>query len=252
MQGQKCVYEFCDHMAIVRLASTKDDISGWLNPLFDAIDQIRTNPDIRSVVITDTDQNGFCIEQGRSETDGREFSSYPIRSLAQSVSDLDRPVMAAIHGNATGLGLELALACDIRLAAETSLFAMPQIKQGRLPSDGGSQRLSRLIGRSMALEMILTGEWINAQEAWRIGLINKVLPQAQVLSEATILARDMAAKSPIALRYVREAIQKGMDMTLEQGLRLEADLYFLTHTTTDRTEGIRAFQEKRKPAFNGR
>jgi enoyl-CoA hydratase/carnithine racemase len=252
MQEQKCAYEFSGHMAIVRIASPKNNIYTWVNQLFDALDQIRSNQDIRSVVVTDTDQNSFRIEQGRPETEGHEFSSSHFRSLARSVCDLDRPVIAAIHGDAMGLGLELVLACDIRLAAETSLFAMPQIKQGLLPSDGGAQRLARLVGRSMALEMILTGREINAQEAWRIGLINKVLPQAQVLSEATTLAQDMAAKSPIALRYVREAIHKGMDMTLEQGLRLEADLYFLTHSTTDRTEGIRAFQEKRKPAFNGR
>jgi enoyl-CoA hydratase/carnithine racemase len=161
-------------------------------------------------------------------------------------------VIAAISGDVIGQGLELALACDLRIASETSHFGLPQIKTGHLPSDGGTQRLSRLVGRGKGLEMILTGEIIDAQEALRIGLVNKVVPKKDLMEVTMKMAQEMASRGPIALRYIKEAIYKGMDMTLEQGLRLEADLYLILHTTKDRTEGIQAFRGKRKPKFEGK
>jgi enoyl-CoA hydratase/carnithine racemase len=121
-----------------------------------------------------------------------------------------------------------------------------------IPSDGGTQRLARLVGRGKTLEMILTGEVIDAQEALRIGLVHRVVPKKDLTEVAMKMAQEMASKGPIALRYTKEAVYKGMDMTLEQGLRLEADLYLLIHTTKDRTEGIQAFREKRKPKFEGK
>jgi enoyl-CoA hydratase/carnithine racemase len=145
----------------------------------------------------------------------------------------------------------MALACDLRIATETSVFGLPHIKASLIPSDGGTQRLSRLVGRSKALEMILTGETVDAQEALRIGLVNRVVPTGELMEVAMKMAKEMASKGPIALRYAKEAIHKGMDMTLEQGLHLEADLYLLIHTTKDRTEGIKAFQGKRSPKFEG-
>ena len=144
------------------------------------------------------------------------------------------------------------LACDIRIATNISHFGLLHIEKGLIPWDGGTQRLSRVIGQAKAMEMILTGELIDTQEAYRIGLVNKVVSSEDLMKVAADMAREMASKGPIALRYAKEAIRKGMDLTLEQGLRLEADLYFLLHTTKDRTEGIRAFQEKRSPQFEGR
>lgn len=172
--------------------------------------------------------------------------------LTEPISRLDKPVIAAINGDAIGTGLELTLACDIRIASETSYFGLPHIKTGLIPWDGGTQRLPRLVGRGKALEMILTGEIIDAQEALRIGLVNKVVPEAELMRVTMDMAQEMTAKGPIALRYAKEAIYKGMDMTLEQGLRLEADLYLLIHTSKDRTEGIQAFREKRTPEFEGK
>jgi enoyl-CoA hydratase len=151
-----------------------------------------------------------------------------------------------------GQGLELALACDIRIASETSYFGMPHIKSGLIPWDGGTQRLSRLVGRGKALEMILTGEIIDAQEALRIGLVHRVVPKKDLTEVTMKLAQEMASKGPIALRYTKEAVYKGMDMTLEQGLRLEADLYLLIHTSKDRSKGIQAFRAKRTPKFGGK
>ena len=172
-------------------------------------------------------------------------------NAAASVAGIEKPVVAAINGDAIGDGLELALSCDIRIAADTARFGLPQLESGTIPSDGGTQRLPRLIGKGKALELILTAETINAAEALDIGLVSKVVPVNELAAEAETLVRGIATKAPISLRYVKEAVNKGMDMTIDQGLRLEADLYLLLHTTTDRTEGITAFLEKRTPEFKG-
>jgi len=173
-------------------------------------------------------------------------------SLAAPIAKLDIPVITSINGYAIGQALELALASDIRMASETSHFGLSHIKAGMIPWDGGTQRLSRLVGGAKALELILTGEIINAHEAHRIGLVNQVVYAKDLMLIVIDMAHKMASKGPIALRYAKEAIHKGMDLTLEQGMRLEADLYFLLHTTKDRTEGISTFQEKRPPRFEGR
>lgn len=173
-------------------------------------------------------------------------------SLAAPIAKLDIPIIISINGYAIGQALELAMAADIRIASETSHFGLHYINAGMIPWDGGTQRLSRLIGGAKTLELILTGEIINAQEAHRIGLVHRVVPGDELLTVAMDMAHKMASKGPIALRYAKEAIHKGMDLTLEQGMRLEADLYFLLHTTKDRTEGISTFQEKRPPRFEGR
>jgi enoyl-CoA hydratase/carnithine racemase len=173
-------------------------------------------------------------------------------SPAAALAAINRPILAVINGDAVGAGLELALACDLRLAADSAKFALPQVKEGRIPSDGGTQRLSRLVGKGKAMEMILTGEVIAAKEALEIGLINKSVKAAELEAEAEGLAATLATKAPLATRYCKEAVMKGLDLTLEQGLRLEADLYFLLHTTEDRAEGVKSFLEKRKPEYGGR
>jgi len=170
-----------------------------------------------------------------------------VRALAASPV----PVIAAIDGPVSGLGVELALACDLRLASDRSSFAIPTLAHGSIPHAGGTQRLPRLVGRTHALELLLLGDAIDAGEALRIGLVNRVAPSEEVYPLAVALARRLAEKAPIATRYLREAIQQGMDLTLDQGLRLEADLYFLIQTTADRSEGIRSFLERRKPEFKG-
>jgi enoyl-CoA hydratase/carnithine racemase len=222
--------------------------------LSELCDEVTWDEEVHVVVITGTGEKAFSAEEDLTKT----VSVGPLeggtgsQSLVDSVAKLDKPVIAVINGNAIGIGLELALACDIRIASETSRFGLPQIKSGRIPSDGGTQRLSRLVGKGKALEMILTGEIIDAREALRIGLVNKVVSKRDLMEVAMKMAQEMASRGPIASRYIKEAIYKGMDMTLEQGLRLEADLYLLIHTSKDRTEGIQAFREKRPPRFEGK
>jgi enoyl-CoA hydratase/carnithine racemase len=173
-------------------------------------------------------------------------------SVATPVASLTSPVIAAINGDALGQGLELALACDLRVAAETARFALPHIVSGLIPWDGGTQRLPRIVGKAKAMEMILTGESLDAIDAYKIGLVNKVVPPEGLLQTVKNMGQAMASKASLALKYAKEAIHEGLDLTLEQGLRLEADLYFLLQTTEDRTEGVRAFLEKRHPQFKGR
>jgi len=217
---------------------------------------INQDDNIYVVVITGTGDKAFC---GGSELEkllqaGDTLSDPSVLAgtkAAAAVASIDRPTIAAINGGALGQGLELALSCDIRLAAGQAQFGFPQVTLGLIPMDGGTQRLPRLIGRGKALELILTAATISAGEALEIGLVSKVVPQSDLAREAEALARSIAAKAPIALRYLKEAVNKGLDLTLEQGLRLEADLYFLLHTTADRTEGIKAFLEKRPPRFKG-
>jgi len=209
--------------------------------------QINQDNDIYVVIITGAGNKAFC---GGGELEAPESSSS--YHAATTIANLSQPVIAAINGDALGQGLELALSCDIRLASDKAKFSFPQVAKGLIPMDGGTQRLPRIVGRSKALELILTAETINADEALKIGLVNKVVAGEELAAEAEATARTMATKGPIALRYAKEAVNKGLDLTLEQGLHLEADLYFLLHTTADRTEGIRAFLERRPPHFKGR
>jgi enoyl-CoA hydratase/carnithine racemase len=249
MRHQVLNYRKIDQVMMINIFDTESDqvkVAQLSDELTDLCNEIVWDEEIRVVALTGSGEKSFSIGIDLIGTAPR------IQSLAEPVWKLDQPVIAAINGDATGQGLELALACDIRVATEASHFGLPHIKKGLIPWDGGTQRLSRLVGSGKTLEMILTGEMIDAQEALRIGLVNKVVPREELMKAVTGLAQEMASKGPIALRYAKEAIHKGMDLTLEQGLRLEADLYLLLHTTKDRSEGIKAFREKKVPRFEGR
>jgi enoyl-CoA hydratase/carnithine racemase len=251
-------FEKREHIAIITIPGfTTDDIAtdAFFYELSELCAGIEMDEDVRVVIINSPEEK-ILFEKKRpkgslpSNLHGETSPLSPHPS--ESIAGLDRPTIAAIHGDAFGQGLELAMACDIRIAAESSCFSLPYIHEGLVPQDGGTQRLPRLVGKGKALEMILTGQPIDAREALRIGLVNMVQSSGDVTKKALDLARDMATKAPISLRFVREAIYKGMDLTLDQGLRMEGDLYLLLYGTQDRIHGIESFQKKQKPSFQGK
>lgn len=250
-------YQRTDNLMVIYIEGPADDqvkLARLSNELTELCAEITFDEEIRVIIIAGAGEKPFSIGTNFavSSSSANLESQIEIFSVTEPIAKLDRPTIAAVNGDAFGQGLELALACDLRICTETARFAMNHITYGDIPWDGGTQRLSRLVGRSKAMEMILTGKAIDAQEAHRIGLVNKVVTPKELLGVVMGTAHEIASKGPIALRYAKEAIHTGMDLTLEQGLRLEADLYFLLHTTRDRKEGIKAFQEKRSPRFEGR
>lgn len=206
---------------------------------------------VRAIVVTGAGEH-FCSAPPHPFPPSSNGSAVvqPPR-VASTVAALQAPVIAAINGPAIGQGLELALACDIRIAAEGARFAMPQVTAGLLPWDGGTQRLPRVVGRGRALEMLMTGRDVDAREALGMGLVHEVVPQGKLAARVQAVAEDIAAAAPIALRYTKEAVLRGVDMDMESGLRLEADLNILLQSTADRAEGVRSFLERRAPRFRG-
>ena len=215
-----------------------------------------TDDEVRVILVTGAGEKAFS-----AGADIREFVApqVPTRfretrrrvDFRQVMDRCPQPIIAAIRGYAFGGGLELALACDVRVASEDARLGLTEIDLAIIPGGGGTQRLPRLIGRGKALEMILTGARISAAEALRLGIVERVVPDAELLSSATELARTLAGKAPVALRYAKEAVVKGLELPLADGLRLENDLSTLLRTTDDRAEGARAFLEKRKPRWVG-
>jgi enoyl-CoA hydratase len=224
------------------------------NELVDACRAINQDDAVRAVVITGAGEvfcSGCDLGELRtiSTSNLKRLNSASLSSMA--VAGLNCPVIAAVNGDALGAGLELALSCDIRICSENGRFGFPETSYGLIPGGGGTQRLPRIIGKGKATEMVITAEPIDAAEAYRVGLVSKVVPRQKLATEAEEIARKLISRAPIAVRYAKEAVTKGVDMTLAQGLRLEADLSFLLQTTKDRAEGIKAFLEKRKATFKG-
>jgi len=219
--------------------------------------EIAKAEDIRAVILTGAGERAFAagadIQELAALTPAlaRETARRGQR-LMSLIENLGKPVIAAVNGLALGGGCELAMACTLRIASENALFGQPEIKLGLIPGYAGSQRLPRLVGKGRALEMILGGEPISAQEAWRIGLVNQVVGASELMAAAEAAARKIAAQAPVAVRYALEAVNRGIDMPREQGELLEADLFGLACATADMKEGTRAFLEKRPAKFTGR
>jgi enoyl-CoA hydratase/carnithine racemase len=226
-----------------------------------ACQAMNEDPDVRVAIVSGAGDRAFCagldLKERAATTDG-PIAARAVRvrpGIAQhhrAIAAVDRPTIAAIHGYAVGGGLELALACDLRIAADDAKLGLMEVRRGIIPGAGGTQRLARLVGKGHALRIALTGEPIGAQEAYRIGLVNEVVPRAELLDAALTLAQQIARNAPLATRFVKEAINKGLDLTLDDGLRLETDLSALISTTEDAQEGPRAFAEKRDPVWQGR
>jgi enoyl-CoA hydratase len=223
-----------------------------------ALDELAANDNARAIVITGAGEKAFVsgadIGMLRAMKSSAETVANSRRGQAMmlKIENLPKPVIAAVNGYALGGGLELAMACDIRIAADTAKLGQPEINLGLNPGYGGTQRLPRLVGKGMAKLLILTGDMIDAQEALRIGLVEKVVPLAELMVEAKALAKKLAAKPPLALAACKEAINLGLEVDLERGLSIESLEFGALSTTEDYKEGTSAFLEKRKPVFKGR
>ncbi|HVB99795.1 MAG TPA: enoyl-CoA hydratase-related protein [Candidatus Dormibacteraeota bacterium] len=211
----------------------------------------------RALILTGAGEKAFVAgadinELARqSATEGHEFSLYG-QGVFGRLERLGKPSIAAVNGYALGGGCELALAATLRIASQTARFGLPEVKLGILPGYGGTQRLSRLCGRGVASQMVLTGEMISAEEALRVGLVNQLVEPGELLAAAEALAAKIIANAPLAVKYSLEAIGRGLDMPLEEGLFLESTLFGLLCATEDMREGTRAFLEKRPPRFKNR
>ena len=227
-----------------------------ISELGQAIDQIRVDDSIGGVIITGA---GRAFVAG---ADISELSSQtPVLAKARARAGQDvfrrietcpKPVIAAVNGFALGGGCELAMACHIRIASHAAKFGQPESKLGLLPGYGGSQRLPRLIGKGRAVQLLITGEMIDSGEALRIGLVNKCVPELELMDAARAMMRTILANGPLAVALCIEAIDRGMEMSLDEGLILEANHFGLLAATEDMSEGTRAFMEKRAPAFKGK
>ncbi len=230
-------------------------------PTLEALRQImidlKADDGVRAIIVTGAGDRAFVAGADINElavqtpTGGREHALKG-QAVFDLIENLDKPVIAAINGYALGGGCELAMACTLRLAADTAKIGLPEITLGILPGYAGTQRLSRLVGKGKAMELILTGAPVTAEEGVRIGLVNRVVPAAALMTEARALAAQLARQAPIATRYIIAAINKGLEMPFAEACVFEATLFGLVASTADMREGTRAFLEKRKPLFTGR
>ena len=216
--------------------------------LREALSDLDDADDVRAVVLTG-DGPHFC--RGSALPDRPSAEQIASHSVAPAVAAMGKPTVAALEGDVLGQGLELALGCDLRYASTDARMGLPQAAEGAIPWDGGTQRLPRLIGRSRALHLMLLARVVDGREDAEIGLVAGVVPAGQALPRAMEAARVIATHGPVALRYLKEAVYGGADLTLDQGMRLEVDLATLLHSTGDRAEGLRAFAERRRPEFSG-
>ena len=247
---------------IARITINRPDKLNALNAavigeLADAAGRVDADAGVRGVILTGAGTKAFVAGADITELAAQGPFEAKQRSLAgqQMMRRFERcgkPVIAAVNGFALGGGCELAMACHLRIASEAARFGQPEVKLGLAPGYGGTVRLPRLIGKGRALELLLTGAMVDAQEAWRIGLVNRVVPAGSLLSEAEMLLREILDQGPLAVRSVLECVEVGSDLSVEEGLLLEATHFGLLSASADMREGTAAFLAKRKAAFTGR
>ena len=222
-----------------------------------AFEEAQGDAEVRGVILSGTGDKAFIAGADISElahitaVDAERSSSFG-QAVLNLIENLGKPVIAAINGFALGGGCETAMACTIRIAAENAKFGQPEVKLGLLPGGGGTQRLPRLVGKGVALQLILTAEIINATEAHRIGLVNEVVPVADLIPRAEAILKQIFSNAPIAIKYSLEAVNKGLETSQAEGLALEASFFGLCAATEDKKEGTTAFLEKRAARFQAR
>src|SRR2546426_702558 len=222
-----------------------------------AFEDARDDAAVRGVILTGAGDKAFIAgadinELAQITAVEAEKSSTFGQGVLDLIENLGKPVIAAVNGFALGGGCETAMACTIRVASEDAKFGQPEIKLGLIPGGGGTQRLPRLVGKGRALQLILSGEMINAQEAYRIGLVNEIVPSADLIPRAEAILKQIFANAPIAVKFSLEAVNKGLDTSQDEGLSLEASFFGLCAGTEDKKEGTSAFLEKREAHFQGR
>jgi len=228
-----------------------------MNELRAALESVRDDAGVGGVIITGAGEKSFVAgadikELATKDPVGAKEFSLASQEILSYIEHFPKPVIAAINGFCLGGGCELALACHMRVASENARFGQPEVNLGIMPGNGGTQRLPRLVGKGRALELILTGNMIDAQEAYRIGLVNKVAQQENLLATAEEILNAIYSKGSVAVKLCLEAVNHGMEMTLEEGVQLESNLFGLCFSTEDMKEGTQAFMEKRKPNFKGK
>ena len=257
---ENVLYEKKDSIAYVTLNRPK--VLNALNKktwadLRTAFEAARDDASVRGVILTGAGDKAFIAGADISElanvsaVEAEESSTFG-QEVLNLVENLGKPVIAAINGFALGGGCETAMACTIRVASEHAKFGQPEVKLGLIPGGGGTQRLPRLVGKGRALQIILSGEIISAQEAYRIGLVNEVVPAADVITRAEAILKQIFSNAPIAVKYSLEAVNKGLETSVAEGLSLEASLFGLCAGTEDKREGTQEFLQKRAPQFQGR
>src|SRR5216117_1592891 len=260
MEYQTLLFEIKDGVALItinrpdKLNALNDQVMAELG---DAAERIASEDAIGGAILTGAGPKAFVAgadiadlaKQGPFDGKARALRG---QGVLRRLETCGKPVIAAVNGFALGGGCELAMACHIRIASDTAKFGQPELKLGIAPGYGGTQRLPRLVGKGRALQLILTGEMIDAQEAYRIGLVNKVVPAADVLVESEKMMRGILAMGPLAVRLAMEAVDQGLEMSLDEGLLLEANHFGLLAATADMKEGTTAFLEKRAAKFQGR
>ena len=261
MAYQEIFYEKGNGLAIITF--NRPQVRNALNYLaideaLDAASGADTDDSVRVLILTGAGDKAFVagadIEELRARNTLTELGKRSARRrvLANLLETMSKPTIAAINGFAVGTGLELALACTIRIASNNARFGQPEINLGIMPGNGGTQRLPKLVGEGCAMEMILTGDLIDAQEAYRIGLVNRVVPQAELMHQVKELAAKLAAKSPLAIKLAKNAIHTGLNMSLSEGIEYENKLFAILCGSQDKQEGVDAFLEKRRPDFQAR
>jgi len=228
-----------------------------ISELREAVLELKGDAAVRAVILTGAGERSFVAGADITElanVPGAQLKEYAERGqhVFDLIEHMGKPVLAAINGYALGGGCELAMACTLRVAADTAKLGQPEIDLGAIPGFGGTQRLTRLVGKGAALELLLTGRQITADEALRIGLVNRVVPAADLMTESREMAQALAAKAPVAVRYILESVHRGFDAPFDQAQAMEAALFGVIASTDDMREGTAAFLEKRKARFTGR
>ncbi|MFA5794443.1 MAG: enoyl-CoA hydratase-related protein [Candidatus Brocadiia bacterium] len=228
-----------------------------INELYDVFGVIKNNDAVKAVILTGSGDKSFVAgadieELFQLDQISGKAKMYKGQGLTLLVENLGKPVIGAINGFALGGGCELAMSCTLRLCSDKAKFGQPEVNLGVIPGYGGTQRMPRLIGRAKAMELILTGDVIDAQEAYRLGLVNKVCTSEQLMAEAEAITRKIMSRGPLAVKAAMEAVHRGMDMSLAEGLNLEANLFAVNSASADSKEGLKAFLEKRPPQFKNK